>query len=585
MKYFTLVFTFLFICITTAFAAEPLPIDQAFQFSATAKDYQTILVMWKIAPNYYLYQKHFQFEVIKPKNILLGRPLFPSDTETLKTNVGNFEVYSHSLTIPLPIIQSDQKSLVLQVHYQGCSKAGYCYPPITKVVPLNLSGNYGQPVLGLNIDLSPEISSTPPLITLNKFQQLLTQHSLFLLIIGFLGFGLLLSLTPCVLPMIPILSSLIIGKEKMTHTHAFLLSLFYVLGMAMTYAIAGVLFGIIGSDVQAIFQEPWIIISFSFLFVLMALSLFGLFTLQLPEFLRSKVAAISHHQKSGTYIGAAIMGILSTLILSPCVTPPLVAVLGFISQSGDAVLGGVALFAMGIGMGVPLLFIGAVGSRILPKSGAWMNTVKNIMGIFLLAVAIFMLQRVLPAMIMMLLWASLSIGVSLYFGALTTSKTPWMIFKKSIGILFFVYGILLIVDAYHGNTNPLDILKTPGQLHETNTPLTFQSVNSVGEIEDAIKAAGDKTVMLDFSADWCVACKELETQTFQNPAVEAQLSHFILLRADVTKNSIDEQLLEKQYGVVAPPTILFFKNQAEIPNSRIIGYQSVVRFLRQLKYL
>jgi len=584
MKHVFLIFSLLFSCVTTVFAApiQPLPADQAFQMTATAKNYQMILVNFKIAPNYYLYQKHFRFKVIKPKNIALGDPLFPSDTQTLKTSVGTFDVYSNSVTIPIPIIASTEKSLVLQVYYQGCSHAGYCYPPMTKIVPIDLTGNFMQPATGLKIDVMPEAQQTTQPITHNKFDVLFHEHSLFLLIIGFLGFGILLSLTPCVLPMIPILSSMIVGKDKMTHAHAFLLSLFYVLGMAITYAIAGILFGFLGSNIQVIFQQPWIIICFSILFVVMALSLFGLFNLQLPEKLRSKIATISHHQKRGTYFGALMMGVLSTLILSPCVTPPLVAVLGFISQTGNALIGGTALFAMGIGMGAPLLLIGALGPKILPKSGAWMDTVKNIMGLFLLAVAIFMLQRVVPGRVIMMLWACLSFGTALYLGALSTAKTPWMIVKKSIGILFFVYGILLIVGSYHGNTNPLDVIKTPADNCEAKTPLVFQKVTSVSDIQTALKAANGKVVMLDFSADWCIACKEMDTLTFHNSTVEKQLARFVLLRADVTSNSVEDQLLERHYGVVAPPTVLFFKGNQEVPNSRIIGYLTTPKFLKHL---
>src|SRR3990167_4113831 len=520
MKYKFALFSLLFLYISAVFAAvQPLPADQAFQFSATAKDYQTILVQFKIAPNYYLYQKHFHFKVIKPDNVALGNPLYPSNIETLKTNLGIFDVYAHALTIPIPIIDATEKNIVLQVHYQGCSKAGYCYPPTTKIVEINLVGNYLQPATELKIDVAPIIQAASQ----NKFENLLTSHSLFLVITGFFVFGLLLSLTPCVLPMIPILSIMIIGKEK---SHAFLLSLFYVLGMAITYAIAGIFFGVVGSNVQALFQQPWIIICFSILFILMALSLFGLFNLQLPEKWRSKIAAMSYHQKSGTYFGAAVMGILSTLILSPCVTPPLVAALGFISQSGNAALGGIALFAMGIGMGAPLLLIGALGSRILPKSGAWMNAVKYFLGILLLLVALFMLQRVFPEI-----------------------------------NLFRVFSE-----------------------EQSTSVLVFKNVNSVAEINKELNSANNKIVMLDFSADWCVACKELDVLTFQNPAVQKQLKQFILLRADVTKNTIEDQVLEKYYNVIAPPTILFFKNNQEIQNSRIIGALSAEQFLKHINF-
>lgn len=565
MKHLRLLLPIFILFCVNVFASEPLLADQAFQFSATAKDYQTILVNFKIAPNYFLYQQHFEFHVIKPNTISLGAPIYPSNTEKLKTALGTFDVYSSSLTIPIPIINANVNNLVLQVGYQGCSKAGYCYPPTTKVVSINLAGNYFQPARELKMDVAPQAKT----ISRDALENLFHADSFFLLITTFLGIGILLSFTPCVLPMIPILYSMIVGKEKMSHAHAFFISLFYVLGMSITYAVAGIVFGVVGESMQVIFQKPWIIAVFSALFVLMSLSLFGLFNLQLPESLRAKIANISQHQKRGTYFGAFFMGILSTLILSPCVTPPLVAALGFISHTGDAALGGAALFAMGIGMGAPLLLIGLMGPKILPKSGEWMNTVKNLMGIVLLAVAIFMLQRILPGMIIMILWAGLSIGFALYLGALSSAKSFSALIKKIIGLLFFVYGILLMVDAYHGNTNC------------NVSALHFQTVHTVSDINHALKQAekNNQIVMLDFSADWCVACKELESITFEDHIIKAKLSQFVLLRADISKNSAENQILMQQYNVIAPPTILFFKDEKEIPNSRVIGYQPPEQFL------
>lgn len=572
---------------STAFAAEPLPADQAFQFSASAKNYQTILVNFQIAPGYYLYQQHFSFRIIKPAGVTLGNPLYPAGTQKLNTTLGVFNVYANTVTIPLPIIDATQPNVVLQARYQGCSKAGYCYPPTTKTTLINLSGNYLQPASTLNnLDIAP-IMATPeikkPDAPTNPIAALLSNHSIFIAVLGFFGFGILLSFTPCVLPMIPILSSMILGKEKMSHTHAFFISLFYVLGMSITYAIAGVLFGMIGGSIQVIFQKPWIIALFSLLFVVMALSLFGLFHLELPEKLRSRISNVSQHQKRGSYIGALIMGVLSTLILSPCVTPPLVAALGYISQTGSAVVGGIALFAMGIGMGAPLLLIGALGPKVLPKSGEWMNTIKNGLGILLLAIAILMLERILPAIVGILLWAALAIGTGLFLGALTTAISKSALVKKIIGILLFIYGILLAASAYHGNTHPLDILHRESTA--TAPALSFKPVTSLSDINSALQnaAANNQVLLLDFYANWCLACKELDAMTLQNKTVQAELSHFVLLRADITQNTPDDQAIMKQYGVVAPPTLLFFKDNQEIPNTRIIGYLSPKKFLKQLK--
>lgn len=584
--------TFLIILISTisgALAAnKPISPNDAFKLTATAKNYQTVLLQWQIAPGYFLYKKHFSFHVIKPKNVQLAQPLYPSGDQPFKTVLGTYRVYANQLIIPVPIINATQKKLLLQVHYQGCSKAGFCYPPMNKLVSVDLSANYMHWTKPLNIDVAPvkKITARTNNKTEDPMTALLSGKNTWMLIIGFLGFGILISFTPCVLPMIPILSSMILGQKKMTHAHSFCLSLFYVLGMAITYAVAGLLFGLIGGSVQAIFQQPWIIITFSLLFVAMALSLFGLYNIQLPEALRRQIANTSNHQKKGTYFGAAVMGCLSTLILSPCVTPPLVAVLGFISQTGNAWLGGSALFVMGIGMGFPLLLIGALGPKVLPHSGRWMNTVKNGMGILMLGVAILMVQRTLPATVTMLLWAGLSIGTGFYLGALSTAPSRWLLLKKIIGLLFFVYGILLVNGAYQGHTNPLNIINRSSVQKTAQKALHFHVIHTLKAAKKAIKGANpNEIVMLDFYADWCVACKELDTLTFAHPAVQKRLSHFVLLRADVTQNTPSERKLERHYKVVAPPTILFFKNGHEITDARMVGFVDAKAFLKRMEKL
>lgn len=589
MKCATTLFVLFFALLNIATAStEPLAVNQAFVLTATARDYQTILFTWKIAPGYYLYKQHFAFRVIKPASTLLGMPLFPSNTQTLKTMLGDFFVYADSVTIPVPIInaiQGHQKRLVMQVRYQGCSKAGYCYPPISTTVPLYFS-KQSVSLRALtnthNRDIAPVAPSENK--SVNLLESLLKHHSFIPIIFSFLGIGVLLSLTPCVLPMIPILSSLIVGREKMTRVHSFLLSLFYVFGMAISYAIVGVLFGAIGANIQIIFQQTWIIVCFSALCVAMALSLFGLYHIQLPEKLRSKIANTSYHQKSGTYIGAFVMGVLSTLILSPCVTPPLVAALGYISQTGSALIGGTALFAMGIGIGAPLLLIGALGPNILPKSGAWMNTVKNMMGILLLSLAIVMLQRVISANIAMILWAALSIGVAVYLDAFSSVTSLTTMIKKGLGLLFFIYSLLILVSLHHGNTNPLSIFNTSEPIVKTAAIPQFENIQSLNALQAALTHADKikKPVLLDFYADWCIACKEFDAYTLANPAVQQKLAEFVLLRADITQNTPQNQQLMRRLHVIAPPTILFFKNGHAIHNTRVIGFQSSEEFLRRM---
>lgn len=506
MKKGFLFFGLIFFILTSFSAPNPMPADQAFQLSATAKDYQTILLHWEIAPMHYLYQKRFKVSVLKPAGLQLGNPLFPAGTQLLKTRLGDYEVYAHSIVLPIPIIDATQKNVLLRVHYQGCSQMGYCYPPIAKTVAVNLAGNYMQWAKPVSIDVAPAKQIS---------QQVGMTRSALMTLLTFFGFGVLLSLTPCVLPMVPILSSIIVGRKHTSHLHAFLLSLFYVLGMACVYALIGIFFGVIGKNIQLAFQNPYVIVAFSVLFVVMALSMFGLFTLQLPEKVRSFIANKSQHQKSGSYFGVFVMGALSTLILSPCVTPPLVAALGYISQSGQAALGGGALFMMGLGSGLPLLLIGLVGPKILPKPGRWMNVIKYLLGILLLVVAFMMLARVFEA--------------------------------------------------------------------PAKPPLPFKMVKTASQVEAIVKNHPADTIFLDFYANWCVSCKEMDKFVFENPAVQAKLKKLILLRVDITSNSRENRAIMQHYGVIAPPTMLVFKHGNAIAEKRIIGYQNAQKLLRKIQ--
>lgn len=583
MKKWFLFSIMIFITLAAHAQSEPLPVDQVFQFSATAKDHQTIIVQWKIKPGYYLYRDRFQFRGIKPKNIRFGKPLFPQSIKKSSPQNREYQIYKKRVRIPIPIIiQTKQQHLILQVTYQGCSDKGYCYPPTTKVVPINLAGHYMQFTQGISINVPG--AEGKPLSEQTRIETLLNGNNLIPLIIAFLGFGILISLTPCVLPMIPILAGIIVGHAKLSTVRSLLLALAYVLGMAITYAIAGIILGFIGSNLQATLQKPWIIVIFSLIFVAMALSLFGFYNIQLPEKWRSSFSHASQKQKSGTYVGAALMGCLSTLILSPCVTPPLVAVLSYIGHTGNTVMGGVALFAMGIGMGVPLLIIGAFGTKLLPKTGPWMNATKYILGILLLGIAIWMLERILPGAMTMLLWAALVIGTALYMGALSTAQSKWQLFLKGIGLIFFVYGILLIIGAATGRHNPLSPISL-NQKYNRSMGLKFISVKTVSDVERELTQAKQqkKMALLDFYADWCISCKEMDEFTFNHETVKQQLVHFVKLRANVTANDIEDKALEKYFNVIAPPTILFFdKNGNEIKNARIVGKISAHAFLKHL---
>lgn len=585
----------LVLCCHIALATpKPLPMDQAFQLTATARDAQTVLLDWQIAPGYYLYQKKFKIQALdQTQTVTLAAPIFPN-TALRKTipGLGTERVYKNPLRIIQPIITADGQSITLQVHYQGCSDAGFCYPPTAAVVTINLADNYFMPTKPLNIDVAPMAHQHPntptytPLQHLNpqtRIEKLLSGDSTLSVILGFLVFGILIAFTPCVLPMIPILSSIIMGKGKLSHKHSFLLSLAYVLGMAITYAIAGILFGFIGSSVQAWFQQPWVIILFTLIFIAMALSLFGLYNLELPNSLRNRLAHLSDHQKPGTYLGVVVMGIFSTLVLSPCVTPPLVAVLAYISTTGSATLGGIALFSMGIGMGLPLLLIGAFGPTLLPHTGKWMGTVKTLMGILMLAVAIWMLSRIIPDQITLLLWAFLIITAGVILGALQSARGLGQHCKKAVALVIFVYGIVVAVSVFFGDRDAFNPFSKTAFRQQT---LHWQHVKTLTDFHQQLSLPQhqQKPVILDFYADWCIACKELEHTVFADPTVRAALKGIVLLRADVTHNSVNDKALERNFNVVAPPTLLFFDRQhREVAHLRIVGMTDATAFLHSVK--
>lgn len=569
----------LVLCFHLAFAQtsspQPLPPEQAFIFSMHASDSQTVVGDWKMAPGYYLYQERFQFQIKSPQNATLGAPVFPQGIAKSDTELGNYHVYKDAVTISIPVIMNKPGKITLRVTYQGCSESGFCYPPITKLVNLNLA------------TATPASAVTQPITTnpQNKAAQLLAHKNLFLIILGFLGFGLLLAFTPCVLPMIPILSGIILGHGKEISTaKAFRLSLIYVLSMSFTYAIAGILVGYLGGSLQAIFQKPWVIILFSIIFILLAISLFGFYHLQPPKKLEIFIARLSGHQKKGTYIGVAIMGCLGTLIVSPCVTPPLIAALSYIGQTGNAFIGGIALFATGLGMGIPLLLIGTSGAKFLPRTGYWMNIVKIILGILMLAVAILLLSRILPGRVTLILWGLLLIGCAVYMGALTNgNKNLWKKFWRVIGLAFLIYGALLIIGGTLGNSDPF---KPFNKKVSASEQIFHHQVKTLQDFQQTLAFAQTqhKPVMLDFYAEWCLSCKVMDRETFSNEKVQAALNNFIVVRADVTANDANDKALMQHYNVIAPPTILFFTaNGVEQKNLRIVGEMGADQFLLALQ--
>lgn len=553
-------------------SVQPLAADQAFLLSTQLAPNNTIIFNWNIAAKHYLYQQRFSFKILHPQTAKTGSIAFPPAETRQDDILGTYQVYTNTVSIPVPIVNAGNDNVILLVSYQGCSEDGYCYPPVSHEVIANFIKNIA----------TTDVTTAKPALETSKITKLLAEKNLGLIFLAFVGFGILLSFTPCVLPMIPILSGIILGHGHSISTgKAFRLSLTYVLSMSVTYAIAGILVGYIGGSLQTLFQKPWVIILFSVIFVLMALSMFGLYNLEPPKKLEALLAKVSAHQNKGHYIGVAIMGCLGTLIVSPCVTPALIAALSYISQKGDMWLGGVSLFATGLGMGIPLLLIGT-SAKLIPKAGHWMVTVKTFLGVILLAMAIFMLSRILPGRMIMLLWALLLIGCAIYLGALSNgSKAGWQKFWRGVGLAMLVYGVVLIIGSAMGNSDPFK----PFAKKEISETIFFQRVKTIQDLNEALNRAKleNKPVILDFYADWCVSCKEMDHTTFANNSVKETLKNFIVLRADVTANDDDDKNLMSNYNVIAPPTILFFAKGLEIKNLRIVGALGPNDFMQYLQ--
>lgn len=562
--------------------------DQAFILK-TWSDNGRIFAEWQIAEGHYLYRD--KTKILPADKSTFTTSNFTIDTGELKHDefFGDIYVFHHQAAASLAIdnAQDGFKNANFKVKYQGCSEvSGICYPPITKDITLDIS-----PVS--NASASALEASTPAAnnsISVSEQDQIaasLSSGSAWLTVISFFGFGLLLAFTPCIFPMIPILSSIIVGQgDGITTRRAFTLSLVYVLAMAVAYTAAGVFAGLFGENIQAAFQNPWILGSFSAVFVLLSLSMFGFYDLQMPAFIQSKLTNVSNNQKGGTLTGVAIMGLLSALIVGPCVAAPLAGALIYIGQTGDAVLGGTALFALSMGMGAPLIVIGTSAGKLLPRAGAWMDAVKAVFGVMMLGIAIWMLERILPAQITMFLWAMLLLVSAVYMGALETLKaeaTGWTKLWKGVGIILLVYGAIIMVGVASGSQQlfqPLKGLAGTGNLVQ-QTHLEFKKIKGVAGLNKALAEAKaqNKTVMLDFYADWCVSCKEMETLTFTDMNVHNSLKNTVLLQADVTLNDEQDKALYKHFKIIGPPAIIFYNQQSEeLKPYRIVGYMPADKF-------
>jgi thiol:disulfide interchange protein DsbD len=559
---------------------EVLPPDEAFKLDIQVQDANTLRADFSIAPGHYLYRDRIKFAPAPsdPSGVSIANVALPQGEPKEDAYFGRSEVFHNNVNAVLTLNHAGNvpQSIVLDATYQGCSEKGLCYSPIRKTITVALSGNGA-------------VASDSGFATDDPATSLLRNGKLWLIVTGFFGFGVLLSLTPCVLPMIPILSSIIIGRQHLGRLHTFNLSLAYTLGMAVSYALVGIAAGMTGRLLSNALQTPWALGFVALVFILLALSMFGFYEITLPSAMESRLVNFSNRIKGGRLVGVFAMGALASLIVSPCVAAPLAGALLYISQTHDVVLGGTALFALAMGMGVPLLLIGASAGTLLPKTGPWMNAIRNFFGVLLLAMAIWLISSLIPIEVAMALWAALLIITAIYMHALDAlppTAGRWPKFWKGIGVIALVFGVSLLLGAVSGAKSPLQPLAGFGSglgLAETRA-LPFQRVKTVADVERIVQQT-DRPVMLDFYADWCVACKELEEYTFSDPRVQQALEQVTLLQADVTGNTEADLALLKRFGLFGPPGIIFFDSQGQEQQSRIIGFQDAETFLNSLQKL
>jgi thiol:disulfide interchange protein DsbD len=597
---------------TAAAPQDLLEPDQAFRFQARTLAPDAIEVLYQVAPGYYLYRDKIKFAV-EPSSIELGTPEMPPGKLKKDEFFGEMETYRGEVRIRVPVRNgAAANAATLIATSQGCADSGVCYVPHDQRAQLTLTsapgafspgvakpsspglfgsaapssrdGLAGDPLTssGDRVTSAPSTSDGDDTVVAKLFH-----GDVAVLIASFFGFGVLLAFTPCVLPMIPILSGIIAGRgAQVTRVHGFMLSVAYVLGMAITYAIAGVLAGLSGAMLSAALQNAWVLGTFAAVFVLLAGAMFGFYELQLPSGLQSRLAGASNRIPGGRFASVFVMGALSALIVGPCVAAPLAGALLYISQSRDVFLGGSALFAMALGMGVPLLAVGASAGALLPKAGPWMETVKRFFGVILLGVAIYIVSPLVPLPAEMLAWALLLAVTGVFLRAadpLPPTARPFERFAKGIGVLSLVAGIAFLIGALSGSRDILQPLS--GVRGSAGAPLApseaFKRVGSPAELDSAVAAAAasGRPVMLDFYADWCVSCKEMERYTFADARVQQRLANVVTLQADVTANNAGHQALLQRFKLFGPPGIIFFDRAGrEIASNRVIGFQPAERF-------
>lgn len=569
-------------------AGELLPEQQAFDWVAEVHDARKLQLSWRIADGYYLYRDKMAVALTGSESVRLGTIEWPEGVWKDDPEFGRVQVYTGTLTVGVPLERTHAAAAAVRLtaNFQGCeARRGVCYPPMERTAELQL-----PPLDPQALTAAPEAEQSAT----ERIAGTLRGGTLAAVGLSFFGFGLLLAFTPCILPMIPILSGIIAGHGgQLTGRSGFLLALTYVLASALTYTVFGMLAGLFGANLQVVLQAPAVVVAFSLVFVALALAMFGVYQLQLPTAWQSRLTMISRQQHGGRYVGVAVMGVLSTLIVGPCVAAPLAGALLYIGQSGSPVKGGIALFALGLGMGAPLLALGASAGRWLPRAGRWMDNVKAVFGIGLLVVAIWLLDRVLPAGLMLVLWGLLCIGCAMLLRAvddLPAVSGGWPRLGKAFGVALLAWGVLLLIGAASGGRNPLQPLQNwmlPHATVATSSPaVAFRKIRDGEELDAVLRqaAADGRWVLLDFYADWCVSCKEMEQYTFGAPEVAAQLSRYVLVQADVTRNTPADRALLQRFGLIGPPaTLLFGPNGQERKAARVIGYLPAAEFLRLLR--
>ena len=590
LRSFFLIFTAVLMCWTApGFARADDFLDPAVAFKVDAKmvSQDKLKIEFTIAKGYYLYRERFKFaaEGAELGSFEIPRGKIKYD-ETFEKDV---ETYHDGLIVEIPVkAKSDFKLKLMQ---QGCADAGLCYPPMDLVLPISVLAGATDAKVAV---ADQNVSAPTPVTTASaeasnnaaktkdssSIESTLQSGRLLLIVPLFFVLGIGLSFTPCVLPMVPILSFIIVGEgAAIKRSRGFFLSLSYVLGMALVYTALGVSAGLLGEGLAAALQNPWVLSAFAALMVVLSLSMFGVYQLQMPAAIQTKLTYFSEGQRNGKMIGVFLMGAISALIVGPCVAAPLAGALVYISQTRDVVIGGSALFSLAMGMGVPLLLVGMSAGSVLPRAGMWMEEIKRFFGVLMLAMAIWMISPVISALAQMLAWSALLLAYAIYQAFINKGK----LFSKFVAGIFFILGAIQLVGV---STGGRDVFSPLAHLTGTPVHVKFQRVRSSAELDAVLAGNKDKLVMFDFYADWCVSCKEMEKLTFVEPRVKAKLDQMLLLQVDVTANNADDKALLKRFGLFGPPGIIFFdKNAQELTGKRVIGYQNADTFLGSLAAL